>query len=69
MIKLSAEDKSKFREEIKKANPIEILKVKAFIDTYKTKFDKEDIKFMISCIGKRCDKLLKNVVNNINFND
>lgn len=67
MVKLTPEDKRIFKAEIKKANPIEVLIVAEFIEA--APLSAKDKKFCISCIGKRCEKLLRNVVENFSFED
>jgi len=54
-VKLTKEDKIKFRTEVPKANPIEIIQISEFVDEHRERFAKEDLKFMYSCIGRRCE--------------
>ena len=68
-VTLSKEDKSKFASEILIAKPDELLQVIAFIEAYKQKFTEKDLKFMHSHIGRRAEKLLRNVVKNFSFED
>lgn len=65
---LTAEDKKIFKAEVRKANPIEILTIAEFIKKSKL-LSKEDKSFCFSCIGMRSEKLLRNVVNNMSFDD
>lgn len=68
VIKLTPEDKAKFKEAMRSASPVEALAVAAFIDGC-PHFSAADMKFMRSCIGKRCEQLLRNVVKNHSFDD
>ena len=40
-----------------------------FIEDHKEKFTDKDLKFMCSHIGRRVEKLLRNVVKNFSFED
>lgn len=60
-IKLSAEDKSRFSNEIKTASPVELLTVVRFLEEYGAAFSGSDLRFMKSHTGKRAERLLKNV--------
>ena len=68
-VKLSQEDKSRFASEILTAKPHELLQVIAFIEDYKNKFTDKDLKFMHSHIGRRAERLLRNVTKNFSFDD
>ena len=61
-VSLSKEDKEKFRAEISYANPVEVLAVGQFVEEC-SQFSEKDKKFMRSCIGKRCEQLLRNVAH------
>ncbi len=67
-IKLTPEDRKKFQEGCKTMNPAEILALAEFIGRSGLFTDK-DLRFMKSCIGKRCERLLRNVVKNFSFDD
>lgn len=68
-VNLSKEDKSKFASEMRTAKPHELLEVNAFIEEHKAKFTEKDLKFMYSHIGRRAERLLRNVVKNFSFED
>jgi len=65
---LTEEDKAKFKKEAKKLNPVELLAVADFVNTC-GRFTAKDLRFMNSCIGQRCERLLRNVVNKFTWND
>ena len=72
MVKLNAKDKKIFKAVMLKANAVEVLAVSEFIED--SNLSKEDKRFCFSCIGMRCEKLIRNVVRNIkegnpSFND
>jgi hypothetical protein len=60
-------DKRKFKTEIKNLNPAEVLAVARFIEI--APFSAADKRFCLSHIGKRCERLLRNVAKNISFED
>ena len=68
-VNLSKEDKEKFSSEIQKAKPDELLLVIDFIQDHNEKFTDKDLKFMHSHIGRRAERLLRNVVKNFSFED
>lgn len=68
-VKLTKEDKEKFAEAAKTADPIEWLEIAHFLDDQKEKFSIADWKFMWSHLGRRGEKLLKNVARNFSFKD
>lgn len=68
-VKLTKEDKEKFAEAAKTADPIEWLEIAHFLEDQKEKFTQSDWKFMWSHLGRRGEKLLKNVVRNFSFED
>ena len=68
-VPLTAEDKQKFKESCKTANPIEILTVAAFVEEHAKRFEEKDLRFMKSQIGQRCERLLRNVTKNYSFED
>ena len=63
-VRLSAESRRKFKEAVRTANPVEILTVIRFVETYAHRFTKDDLRFMNSCIGRRCNKLIYNLPRN-----
>lgn len=68
-IKMTKEDREYFKQGMKTVNPIEFLFITDFMNEAKDIFTEEDLKFMRSCAGKRAERLLKNVVNNLSFED
>lgn len=68
MVKLTAEDKKKFKVEIKKLNPAEVLEVARLINN-STSLSVADKKFCTAHIGMRCERFLRNVVKNQSFSD
>lgn len=69
VVKLTPEDKRLFREAAAAAGPAETLAVYRFISDRKDKFAKADWKYMCSCLGRRSEHLLRNVVNNLSWED
>ena len=67
-VKLTPEDRAQFKEAIRSATPVEVLAVAEFIEGCGC-FSEADMKFMRSCLGKRCERLLRNVVENHSFDD
>lgn len=68
-IKMTKEDREYFKKGMKTANPIEFLMITDFLNEAAELFTAEDLKLMHSCAGKRAEKLLKNVVKNLSFED
>lgn len=68
-VTLTAEDKKAFKEGCRTANPAEILTVAAFVNDNADRFAEKDLRFMRSQIGRRCERLLRNVVKNFSFDD
>ncbi len=68
-IKLTPEDRKKFQEGCKTMNPVEILELSNFIESRSGMFTEKDLRFMWSCIGRRCERLLRNAVQNFSFKD
>jgi hypothetical protein len=68
-VNLTAEDKKLFKDNIRTANPIELLTVADFVEAVKEDFTAADLKFLHTHIGMRCERLLKNVVQNLSFED
>ena len=68
-VKLTKEDKEKFAREAKTLNPLEFLALSRFINDYKDGFTKADMKFFNSQLGRRAERLLRNVVENFSFDD
>lgn len=68
-VKMNKEDREKFATGMKTASPMELLEVAAFIDDFKEKMDPADLKFIHSHMGRRAERLLRNVVENYSFAD
>lgn len=68
MVKLTSEDKKKFKEEIKNLNPDEVLEIARLINN-STSLSVVDKKFCDTHIGMRCERLLRNVVRSQSFSD
>lgn len=68
-IRLTPEDKKKFQEACKTMNPVETLELSNFIERRNGMFTEKDLRFMRSCIGRRCERLLRNAVQNFSFDD
>lgn len=61
VVHLSREDKTRFATEIKTASPEELLTVISFLEDFKKRFTSEDLRFMNSQLGRRAERLLRNV--------
>lgn len=61
-IHLTKEDKKKFAEGIKTANAIEFLIIKDIIAECENKLTAQDLKFIHSHLGRRAERLLRNVL-------
>ena len=68
-VKLTKEDKEKFAREAKTLDPLEFLALSRFINDYKARFTKADLKFLNSNLGRRAERLLRNVIENFSFNE
>ena len=68
-VNLTKEDKLKFASEISNAKPHELLTVISFVQEHKEKFTEKDLKFIHSHIGRRAERLLRNVVKKFSFED
>lgn len=68
-VKMNKEDREKFATGMKTASPMELLEAAAFIDAFKEKMDPADLKFMHSHMGRRVERLLRNVVEDYSFAD
>ena len=68
-VKLTKEDKEKFAREAKTLDPLEFLALSRFINDYKARFTKADLKLLNSHLGRRADRLLRNVVENFSLDD
>jgi hypothetical protein len=66
-IKLTPEDRRLFKAETAKAEPAEVMAVHDFIKG--SPLSAADKKFCYAHIGKRCEKLLKNVVKHIKWGE
>lgn len=69
VVRMTPEDKRLFREAAAAAGPLEILAVWGFLTDHKEKITKADWKYMCSCLGRRSERLLRNVVNNLSWED
>lgn len=68
-VKMTKEDREYFANGMKTANPVELLAVIAFVEDHKDRMDQADLKFIHSHMGRRAEKLLRNVVENFSFED
>lgn len=68
-MKMTKEDREKFASGIRTANPAELLAVIAFVEGHKDRMDPADLKFIHSRMGRRAERLLRNVVENLSFED
>lgn len=68
-VHLTKEDKEKFAEAARTADPITWLGIAHFLDEQKERFTKSDWEFLWSHLGRRGEKLLKNVAKNLSFED
>lgn len=68
-VKMTKEDREYFETGIKTANPVELLTVIAFVEDHKDRMAPADLKFIHSRIGRRAERLLRNVVENLSFED
>lgn len=69
MVKMSKEDRDYFVAGVKTANPLELLAAWEFVTAMKKNICKTDYKFMVSHLGQRSERLLRNVVENGSFED
>ena len=69
MVKMSKEDREYFAAGVKTANPLELLAAWEFVTAMKKNLCKLDYKFMVSHLGQRSERLLRNVVENGSFED
>nr|WP_302226466.1 hypothetical protein [uncultured Marvinbryantia sp.] len=69
MVKMSKEDREYFAAGVKTANPLELLAAWEFVTAMKKNICKLDYKFMVSHLGQRSERLLRNVVENGSFED
>lgn len=69
IVKLTAEDKRKFADEAKKLTAHEFVQVAKELEVCKNRFSSADWAFMCSHLGRRAEKLLRNVVKNQSFDD
>jgi hypothetical protein len=68
VVKLTIEDKKKFKVEIKILNPAEVLEVARLINNSPS-LSVADKQFCATHIGMRCERFLRNVVKNQSFLD
>lgn len=66
---MTKEDRAYFAAGMKTANPIEFLVVVAFVKENEAIFNKADLKFMHSHMGRRAERLLRNVIENFSYED
>lgn len=62
-------DRAHFAEGMKTATPRELLTAIAFVKEHEDRIDEADLKFMHSHMGRRAERLLRNVVENFSFED
>ncbi|MFR5844227.1 MAG: hypothetical protein ACLUEU_00080 [Oscillospiraceae bacterium] len=68
MVRLSRDDKTRFATEIKTASPEELLTVVSFLEDFKERFTPGDLRFMNSHLGRRAERLLRNVAQYQDWN-
>lgn len=66
-VHLSKEDKEIFKEQASKMNPLEFLQLYEELEVVKNRFTKADWKFMMSHMGRRAERFLRNVVKYQDF--
>ena len=65
---LTEADRAKFKTGAAQLGPLEVMEVSQIINSC-GQFSKKDLRFMHSCLGRRCEQLLRNVVKNQSFDD
>lgn len=68
-VTLTAEDRRMFGTACRTAGPRELLTVDAFVNDHADRFSRADLRFMRSNIGRRCERLLRNVAANGSWDD
>lgn len=66
---LTPEDKKKFAAEAKKLSAPDFIQATMELDAIKDRFTAEDWKFICSRLGRRAERLLRNVAKNFSFDD
>ncbi|MBR5818141.1 MAG: hypothetical protein IKY62_05795 [Clostridia bacterium] len=68
-VTLTPEDKKKFAAEAKKLSDPDFIQATMELDAIKDRFTAEDWKFICSHLGRRAERLLRNVAKNFSFDD
>ena len=68
-VTLTPEDKKKFAAEAKKLSAPDFTQATMELDAIKDRFTAEDWKFICSHLGRRAERLLRNVAKNFRFDD
>ena len=68
-VKLTQEDRAAVKEAAQAAGPAEILVLWHFMTDHKEQFTKADWGFICSQLGRRSEKLLRNVAKNFSWED
>jgi len=68
-VTLAPEDKKKFAAEAKKLSAPDFIQATMELDAIKDRFTAEDWKFICSHLGRRAERLLRNVAKNFSFDD
>ena len=68
-VTLTPEDKKKFAEEAKKLTAMDFVQLTKELDAVKDRFTTDDWKFICSHLGRRAERLLRNVAKNFSFDD
>ena len=68
-VMLTPEDKKKFAAEAKKLSAPDFIQATMELDAIKDRFTAEDWKFICSHLGRRAERLLRNVAKNFSFDD
>ena len=66
---LTPEDKKKFAAEAKKLSATDFIQATMELDAIKDRFTAEDWKFICSHLGRRAERLLRNVAKKFSFDD
>lgn len=68
-VTLTPEDKKKFAAEAKKLSAPDFIQATMELDAIKDRFTAEDWKFICSHLGRRAERLLRNVAKNFSLDD
>lgn len=68
-VTLTPEDKKKFAAEAKKLSAPDFIQAIRELDAIRDRFTAEDWKFICSHLGRRAERLLRNVAKNFSFDD